>query len=41
MVKKKSLLCFILSIIMVITMLPVYNTNANDEVRKVEHSIFK
>ncbi len=39
MVKKKSLLCFILSIVMVITMLPVYNTNANDEVKKVRLSI--
>ena len=39
MIKKKSLLCFILSIVMVITMLPVYNTNANDEVKKVRLSI--
>lgn len=39
MVKKKSLLCFILSIVMVITMLPVYNTNAKDEVKKVRLSI--
>ena len=39
MVKKKSILCVLLSLVMIVTMLPVVNVNAQNETRTVRLSI--
>ena len=39
MVKKKSILCVLLSLVMIVTMLPVVNVNAQSETRTVRLSI--